>query len=353
MAKTLVVVRLLVGVVIATARTPVRLILDTDIGGGGCMDVDDVAAICLANALADNGEAVLLAVVQNTSPPPCAGAISVLNNYYGRDEVPIGAYKGTDLSPDAKYLSYVTDLSDNWPSSIKNSSQVPSSVEVYRRVLAEQPDHSVTISSIGLLTNLAALLSSPPDQVSPLSGAELVARKVASLVVMGGKYPTSGTSPECNFCGCYNGATIADSATASAASGYVFSHIPPEVKILFSGFEIGIAVQSGGKLSSCAPASNPCRQAFIDFEGGPGRSRFSWDPLNTLVAVRGAAAASCAECTDCDGSNKVDGASGNNAWVPGAAANQTYLVLRNATAAGNAIDELLCQQPVAKKTKRS
>ena len=31
-----------------------------------CMDVDDVAAVCMAHALADNGEADILAIVQNT-----------------------------------------------------------------------------------------------------------------------------------------------------------------------------------------------------------------------------------------------------------------------------------------------
>ena len=47
----------------------------------------------MAHALADNGEASLLAVMQNTSPQPCAGVISVINTYYGRPELPIGAYK--------------------------------------------------------------------------------------------------------------------------------------------------------------------------------------------------------------------------------------------------------------------
>ena len=47
----------------AAAYAPVRLVVDTDMGGGGCRDVDDVAAVCLANALADSGEAELLAVV--------------------------------------------------------------------------------------------------------------------------------------------------------------------------------------------------------------------------------------------------------------------------------------------------
>eukprot|EP01051_Picozoa_sp_SAG22_P010248 SAG22_NODE_910_length_6547_cov_2.044975_2_plen_109_part_00 len=76
----------------AKPSVPVKLIIDTDIGGGGCNDVDDVVAVCIANALHDNGEAELLAVVQNTAPLKCAGAISVLNHFYGRDDIPIGAY---------------------------------------------------------------------------------------------------------------------------------------------------------------------------------------------------------------------------------------------------------------------
>ena len=46
----------------------------------------------------DNGEVELLAVLQDTLPPPCAGAISVINHWYGRDDIPIGAYKGSGLS---------------------------------------------------------------------------------------------------------------------------------------------------------------------------------------------------------------------------------------------------------------
>lgn len=58
----------------------------------------------------------------------------------------------------------------------------------YRRVLAAQPDRSVAISSIGIHTNLAALLKSPPDAVSALPGLELVRQKVYLLAVMGGMW---------------------------------------------------------------------------------------------------------------------------------------------------------------------
>ena len=332
-------------VVIGSVPLVPRLIIDTDIGAGGCMDVDDVAAICMAHALADAGEVDILAIVQNTAPVQGSGVISALNYYYGRPNLPIGAYKGNDLDPDGPVLPYVADIVSNFPSRVKNSTQVPSAIQVYREVLASQADSSVTISSIGLLTNLRDLLKSQPDACSSLDGKELVAKKVKRIAIMGGKYPASGAAPECNLCGCYNGASSSDAATASAASAYVVANIPENVQVVFSGFEIGIKVQSGGVLSTCAPLSNPCRRAFRDYEHGDG-SRFSWDPLNTLAAVRGfAGEASCNECVNCSGRNTVDALKGTNAWSHGRATNQSYLVLNDAVAAGKSIDELLCRPP--------
>ena len=91
--------------------------------------------------------------------------------------------------------------------------------------------------------------------------------------------------------------------------------MPPSVKLIFSGAEVGSRVFSGGALSTCAPVSNPCRAAMIAYERGEGKDRFSWDPLTTLVAVRGAHAAFTHECTDCDGKNIVDPVTGANQWV--------------------------------------
>lgn len=316
----------------------VPFILDTDMGGGGCTDVDDVGAVCITNALADNGDLDLLAVVISTSPDKCPGAASVLNTYYGRPDVPIGAYKGSDLQPSNPH-SYVDDIVDNWPSPIKHRSEVPSSVEVYRKVLAAQADHSVVVVTVGLLTCLAALFRSGGDKYSPLSGYDLFGQKVKVLGVMGGTYPNSGGGAECNFCG--GGGQ--DHATGSAASAYVVSHLPPGVRVMFSGFNVGVNVYSGAALTSCAPAGNPCRQAYIDFNG-PNGNRNSWDPLTVVAAVRGAQSMSCHEAGQ-GGKCEVDSGSGGNWWVDGSASNQTYLKLDDAGAAGSALDQLLCQPP--------
>ena len=39
-------------------------------------------------------------------------------------------------------------------------------------------DHSVVMVSLGFLLNMASLLVSPPDQISPLTGYQLVQTKV-------------------------------------------------------------------------------------------------------------------------------------------------------------------------------
>jgi len=275
-----------------SASNITRLIVDTDIGGGGCNDVDDVVALCISHALQRRGEVELLAVVQNTAPPQCAGAISVLNTWYGEADTPIGAYDistpGATLEVEAP-LPYVTELTSHWPSPVKNTSDVPDAVAVYRKALAASLDRSVTISSIGILTNLAALLRSGPDSYSPLDGLELVRRKVRLLAVMGGKFGgmhghhTGG--PACNLCG--GGKNAHNAQTASAASSYVAAHWPPESQIIWSGCEVGVMVQSGGaRFQQCAvaetcrsaplsPTCDPCAAALIAYEHGHDRSRLA------------------------------------------------------------------------------
>lgn len=123
-----------VSLILVSARArsigKVPLIIDSDMD----FDVDDVGAVCIANALADMGEAEILAVVHDTGYPEGVGAESVLMQWYGRGDVPIGAFKGKFAAD--KQGKYVPDLVANWPSPVKNYSQVPDAVTVYRKALA-------------------------------------------------------------------------------------------------------------------------------------------------------------------------------------------------------------------------
>lgn len=161
------------------ASAAVPIIIDTDMS----FDVDDVGAVCMAHALHDLGEARLLAIGHSSGYPQGIGAASVLAHFYGHDDIPLGAYKGpfglhVNRSEGWVTGDYVPSLVKDWPSPVKHSDEVPDAVEVYRRALAAADDHSVVIVAIGFATNLAALLRSAVDDIVPLSGHDLVARKV-------------------------------------------------------------------------------------------------------------------------------------------------------------------------------
>jgi hypothetical protein len=178
-------------------------------------------------------------------------------------------------------------------------------VIVYRRALvgAIKP---VDIISVGFLNNLQALLQSPADGISPLTGLQLVTAKVRHLWLMGGQYPT-GT--EYNF---------SNNAAAIAASGYVTANWP--TPITYAGFEIGSSVLTGSNLNGLA-ASDLLAQALVDANYVGGRA--SWDAMNTLIGIIGdPARAGYATVT---GSNAVDG-SGANTFTPNISGRDRYVV---------------------------
>ncbi len=62
--------------------------------------------------------------------------------------------------------------------SVSDYSALPEGWQLYRRLLSEQPDHSVTICSIGFVTALAQLLKSEGDSYSPLSGVKTLRKRL-------------------------------------------------------------------------------------------------------------------------------------------------------------------------------
>ena len=317
------------------------LLIDTDLS----TDCDDAAAIAIAHVLERRGEARLLGVVHNAALAAGVGGISSINHYFGRDDVPIGAYTTGGVGfNDYGPKPYVDELVRDFPGLVANASQAPSAVDVYRRVLAAADDASVTIASIGFATNLHALLTSE-------GGSALVAKKVKHLVVMGGRYPSSKLSPpaEWNFgaCGptnrCPWGAEPASRHydALGALSSAVYDDLwPPRVPISFLGGEVGEVVLTGGALTDGAPKTSPVRAAYVTYNG-PHGNRQSWDPMTVLYAVRGNEAGWYAE--HAAGRNRV-APSGANAWEEdGRAHNQTYLVLHadQRAEAAAAIDALL------------
>lgn len=172
-----------------------------------------------------------------------------------------------------RYGEYSSKVSHHWPNSINDTSKTPTPVEVYRQVLGSAQDNSITIISIGFLSNLADLLRSAPDNYSSSAGVELIASKVRELVVMGGTYPSGW---EYNFGG-----------SDPASTKFVVDNWPPDVAITYSGSELGGDIYSGFLLPEQAPPNSPILAAYQWYVGQGSTARPSWDPLTTLYGILG------------------------------------------------------------------
>ena len=82
----------------ASSQSPVSIILETDIGP----DCDDAGAVALLLALAYRGECNILAMWCNSSSPWGAPCLDAINTYYGRLDIPIGTWKGSQ-QPDQHF----------------------------------------------------------------------------------------------------------------------------------------------------------------------------------------------------------------------------------------------------------
>jgi len=247
---------------------PVKIIFDTDLGP----DYDDVGALAFLNAMADSGKVEILATVASNKHELVAPSINVINTYFGRSELPVGAPKsaGVDLGSSQHWADSIVE---KYPHSIKSTSEVADAVEIYRKILNNEPDNSVTIITVGFLTNLSNLLRSKPDNFSNLSGKDLVIRKVKRLVSMAGRFPEGR---EFNI------------FKDSTSSKFVFENWPGEV--IFSGFEIGAQIHTGLKLIKSDLKNSPVKDVFrisIPLSEEDRNGRMSWDETAVLIGVYG------------------------------------------------------------------
>jgi pyrimidine-specific ribonucleoside hydrolase len=222
-----------------------------------------------------------------------------------------------------------------YPHKIKTNSQAWDAVKLYRKILASQPDKSVTIVTVGFLTNLSNLLDTKEDEYSKLSGKELVAKKVKLLVSMAGKF-SSGFE--------FN--VMKD----TKASQNVYSNWP--TKIILSGFEIGAKIHVGLPLIHNNSIKNdPVKDVFrlsIPMAKEDSAGRMSWDETAVLVAIKGYSP----YYTLHPGTMKVAD-DGSDAWDDNGKG-QAYLVEKvDYKVVQQLIDGLIQHQPVETKVKKS
>jgi inosine-uridine nucleoside N-ribohydrolase len=250
----------------AAAAEPVRLIFDTDMGN----DIDDAIALATIHALESRGEVKLLAVTVTKDNRWAAPYIDLVNTFYGRPDIPIGVVHQGKTPKDSDYLTKPANERDDagryiYPHNLEDGSKASEAVDLLRKTLERQPDHSVTIAQVGFSTNLARLLQSS-------GGAELVKQKVKLLALMAGNFVKA--QPEYNV------------YTDAEAARYLFAHWP--TPMVFSGYEVGLAAkftfQSIQKDFNYT-RHHPIAEAYRIYLP-KGEDRPSWDPTAVLYAIR-------------------------------------------------------------------
>lgn len=264
-----------------------KILFDTDIGG----DSDDVTALDLLISAHKRGLCRLLGVsCTSLIPEGFACARAVLESH-GMGDLPLSAKAPQKIIPGwygaaaAKAFSRLSRMEE--PVSLP--------LPMLRRLIADHP--GVVLVVVGDCSNLAELLQSPPDDISPLSGAELVKNNVSFVSLMGGSFTHQNgiiaDPPEYRPDGSINPCTEYNIACDIQAAKTVFETCPVPLYVL--PYEAGFGVLSG-KIFLHQSQDHP--ESFIFHHEDRFRNgRDSWDPMAAFFAVWGLSP--CFEVSPC------------------------------------------------------
>ena len=204
-----------------------------------------------------------------------------MNTYFGHEDVPIGLVrKGIDNPKVWIDYAHVADILDGngqpmFQRTVTDYSTLPDGWQLYRRLLATQPDHSVSIVCTGFVTCLAQLLQSEGDEYSSLNGVELVRQKVKCIYMQGGMFGEA-EEPDYNF------------LQGGDFTLEFFRLWPTDVDMVFSPMETGQTVeykpeQVIGDVSWTD--AHPIKQVYMTCNCNTGQRM--WDVMPTVQAVEG------------------------------------------------------------------
>ncbi len=261
-----------------TLTTIPKVIFDTDMGS----DCDDVGALALLHYYAREGKVDILGCIYSSGKVPYgAGVVDAINHYYGRPDIPIGAAYDTIVGDPVDKMSSEELAHDTarYGHKIVTNQDALEQTYLSRKLLAQEEDTSVIYITVGHTKGLYDLLVSGPDAVSPLSGQELVKKKIKSWVALGAlkaDNPEGDLKKDWNFF--FNG--------TAPFTDYLIENFPRP------GYFIdgGSTVMTGKSLMD-TPEENIVRQAYTDWLGWAGKTledqRPSWDLLAIYFIIHG------------------------------------------------------------------
>ena len=240
-----------------------NFILDTDAGS----DCDDMMALAYLVYAARHKDVHLCAVTHSNGCPEGPDAIRVFFEDLNEPVPPIGKAV-TEMKAYDHYCKEIVARFDK--SEAKHV--YPNAVTVLRRALVEHDN--VVICAVGAMTNIAALLESGADEISPLDGISLVREKCAKLVLMAGIFDPAVTRTEWNI------------HLDIPAAKIVAERAP--VPVVWLPSETGAGVITGGPVIEAFGEGTPLSLSFCRFPGVLKKGgRSSWDPETVIYAVEG------------------------------------------------------------------
>ncbi|MBR5710895.1 MAG: nucleoside hydrolase [Thermoguttaceae bacterium] len=252
-----------------SADAPVKLIYDTDMGN----DADDALALAIIHNMVKRGQIEFVGLTITKSNINAAKYCKAFNIQYGHPDVPIGLVKDGATPDDGRYVKNVIEMKNEDGSAkfpVPADWEPEDSVVLLRKLLAAAEDNSIVIAQVGFSTNLARLMETPGDDISPLTGMELAEKKVRLVCAMAGAFAFNTNKYE-NYRE-YN--VIKDIPAATK----VFQEWPGEIVV--SGFEVGVDILfPGDALNADLRAKDSIlRESYRFYRGGlDGKKQSTWD----------------------------------------------------------------------------
>lgn len=255
-------------------------------------DCDDIAALRVLCRAHRAGKINLCCVGIDSVMEHSAASVSAFMENEGVS-APIGVDRAAVR--DGKNCRYQKVLAAH-PHSVPGNDACMDAWKLYRKTLAEL-EGKAQITEVGFPQIIMELLKSGPDEISPLTGIQLVKEKVEKIWLMAGKWDESPGRE-------YN---LTAYPLCAEAGHYICENAP--VPLVFLGFEAGFGVITGNGL----PDGDLLKEAFTA-HGSPD-GRHSWDPMLVTAAVTQDLAAAGYRAVS--GLAHVDPVTGENTFTPG------------------------------------
>lgn len=229
------------------------VIFDTDMD----TDCDDAGALLMLINAHLAGNITLLGVVADSfcahAAPFCKGVLD-----YCGVSVPLGEVYG-HVEPQEEHLPYLehqnacADVAYNKMLSERNG-ELESATELYKNLLTQAQDKSVTVLCVGLLTAISKVVE---------EDTALFEKKVEKVVLMGNPYKKNDFNLGMDY----------------KSTERFFDLCPSPIYVSYLGREI----ITGNYLHNTLPPNHPVRRAYEIWSDGKGRA--SWDLIAALYAI--------------------------------------------------------------------